>query len=130
VPKYLLFLVALSWTGIVTYFCLVQSNDLPVVEIPNIDKYIHTFFHLGFTFFWFLFFCKKLKSESIFKPLLISVLLSIGFGLTIELAQEIFTTTRHADILDVTANFVGAMLAVFVAIICNKYNILKIVVKN
>jgi VanZ family protein len=125
VPKYLLFFVALLWTGIVSYFCLIQSSDIPVINIPNLDKCIHAFFHFVFTFVWFLFFYKQLKLESIFKPLFISFVLSFVFGIGIEILQGLLTTTRQADILDVAANTAGAMMAVFSAVICYKYNILK-----
>mgnify|MGYP003606699734 CR=1 FL=1 len=125
VPKFLLFTVALLWTGIVAYLCLIQSSDIPVINIPNLDKCIHTFFHLVFTFVWFLFFYKQLKLDSVFKPLLISFLLSFLFGIGIEILQGLITTTRSADVLDGVANLIGALLAVSLVVVCDKYNILK-----
>jgi len=130
VPKNLIFLIALIWTGTVAYLCLVQSNDLPRISIPNFDKCVHTFFHFVFTFVWFLFFSKQLKIDSILKPLLYSLLFSFLFGVTIELIQQFETTTRSGDVLDVVANLIGATLAVFAVILFNKYNILKIILKN
>jgi VanZ family protein len=130
VPKYLLFLIALFWTGTVAYLCLVPSDELPVINIPNLDKCIHTFFHFVFTLVWFLYFNKQLKDDSIFKPLLISFLFSILFGILIELLQGLITTTRSADILDGLANLIGASLAVFVTVFCTKYNILNIIFKK
>ncbi|WP_281636376.1 VanZ family protein [Flavobacterium marginilacus] len=128
--KYILFLIALFWAGVIAYFCLVKSSDLPVVNISNIDKCIHTFFHFVFTFVWFLFFRKQLKFKYDLKPLLFSLLLSVVFGLLIELLQELFTLTRHADVLDVVANLTGAVLAVLAVLICNKLNILSSILKN
>ena len=124
-PTFLLFTVALLWTGIVAYLCLIQSSDIPVINIPNLDKCIHTFFHLVFTFVWFLFFYKQLKLDSVFKPLLISFLLSFLFGIGIEILQGLITTTRSADVLDGVANLIGALLAVSLVVVCDKYNILK-----
>lgn len=129
-PKFILFVIALLWTSIVLYLCLVQSNDLPVINFPNLDKCIHTFFHFVFTFVWFLFFYKQLKLDSIFKPLLISFVMSVVFGIGIEILQGLVTATRSADVMDGVANLVGAVLAVLLAIVCNKYNILKIIVKQ
>lgn len=129
-PKSFLFLVALSWTGIVTYLCLVQSADLPVINIANLDKWIHAFFHFVFTFVWFLFFYKQLKLESIFKPLLISFSFSFVFGIGIELLQGLLTVSRKADLFDVIANLTGAILSVFVVIICSKVKILNLILKN
>jgi VanZ family protein len=130
VPKYLLFLVALFWTGIVSYFCLVNSSDIPTINIPNLDKCIHTFFHLVFAFVWFLFFSKQLQNGTIFKPLLFSVLFSFVFGIVIELLQNFVTTTRNADAFDIVANMVGSILAIFVIVILNKSNILNSILKK
>ncbi|OOG74676.1 VanZ family protein [Flavobacterium sp. A45] len=129
-PKYLLFLVALLWTGIVSYFCLVNSNEIPVINIPNLDKCIHTFFHLVFTFVWFLFFNKHLQIDSIVKPLVYSVVFSFVFGIIIEILQNLITTSRNADVFDIVANSVGTILAVFVIVICNKFNILNLILKK
>lgn len=125
VPKYLFFIVALLWTAFVTYLCLVQSSDLPVINIPNLDKYIHVFFHFVLTFVWFLFFRKQFKLDAIFSALFFSFIVSFLFGITIEILQQLVTTTRSADVLDVIANLIGATLAVIVCVIFEKYNILK-----
>jgi VanZ family protein len=130
VPKYLLFLVALLWTGVVTYFCLIKSSDIPSIEIPNLDKCVHAFFHFVFTFVWFLFFRKQLQLDYVTKPLLYSFLFSFIFGIGIEIGQELITTTRHGDVLDVVANVTGAILAVFTVLMCNKFKLLNSILKN
>jgi VanZ family protein len=130
VPKYIFFLSAFFWSGVVCYFCLVSSNEIPTVEIPNIDKLVHVFFHFTLTFVWFLFFSKQLRINVIFRPLLYAVLFSFVFGITIEILQELFTTTRHADIFDVLANTTGEVLAVFVVVIFNKFKILDLILKK
>lgn len=129
-PKYILFLIALFWAGVIAYFCLEKSSDLPIVNIANVDKCIHTFFHFVFTFVWFLYFRKQLNFKYNLKPLLFSLLLSFVFGIIIEILQELFTTTRHADLLDVLANLIGASSAVLLVLICNKLNILSSILKN
>lgn len=129
-PKYILFLVALFWAGVIAYFCLVKSSDLPVVNILYIDKCIHAFFHFVFTFVWFLYFRKQLRFKYDLKPLMLSLLFSFVFGILIEILQELFTTTRHADVADVLANLTGAVLSVFSVLICNRFNILNSILKN
>jgi VanZ family protein len=130
VPKYLLFLLALFWTGVIAYFCLVQSSDIPTIDIPNLDKCIHSFFHFVFTFVWYLFFMKQLQIVKPIQLLLYSFLLSFVFGLAIELFQETFTTTRHADVLDVAANLTGSFLAVISILMSNKFNFLNSILKR
>jgi VanZ family protein len=53
--------------------------------------------------------------------LLISLILSVFFGIAIELMQEFFTVSRSADVFDVIANLFGASLAVVSIIYLNKY---------
>jgi len=56
------------------------------------------------------------------KPLLISFLLSFGFGISIEILQELFTTTRHADLFDVLANLTGATIAILGVVLWNRFD--------
>lgn len=111
--KQLFFWAAVIWTGIVFTLCLVQSNSLPVINIVNLDKYIHAFFHFVFTSLWFLFLISHTKNKNVFMPLMIAVMLSVFFGIAIEVLQGLYTTTRREDILDVAANVSGSTLAVF-----------------
>ena len=129
-PKFLLFLVALFWTGVVSYFCLIKSSEMPKIEISNLDKYVHVFFHFVFTFVWYLFFRKQLITEKNVKPLLYSFLFSFTFGITIEILQQTITTTRNADIFDVIANSTGALLSISFIVISNKSNFLNFILKK
>jgi VanZ family protein len=113
VLKQIVFWVALLWTGVVLFLCLVQSNKIPVVNIENLDKIVHAFFHFVFTSLWILFFKTQIKDPGSYKPYVISFLFSVLFGITIEIMQGQYTTTRKEDALDVVANMVGAFLAVF-----------------
>lgn len=45
-------------------------------------------------------------------PLMIAFMLSVFFGIAIEVLQGLYTTTRKEDALDVAANISGATLAV------------------
>jgi VanZ family protein len=117
VLKKLFFLAAVFWTAFVFYLCLIQSNSLPVINIVNLDKYIHAFFHFVFMSLWFLFLKSQMEKSSIYKGLLISFMLSVFFGIAIEILQGQYTTTRKEDVLDVLANVSGAALAVFMILI-------------
>ena len=122
VPKGLYFWIALSWTGVIAYFCLTPSNNLPSISIPYLDKFVHASFHFVFTLFWFLFFKKQLNSINVIKPLGLSFVLSVFFGIGIEIVQGLCTTTRRGDVIDVLANTTGATLAVCVILIFSKYH--------
>jgi VanZ family protein len=99
---------------------LVSSNDIPSVNIPNLDKLVHTFFHFVFTILWFLFFKKQVKKNNQLKLLVFSVCFSLLFGIGIEILQDKLTTTRSGDFSDVLANFTGAIMAFFFVIIAKR----------
>lgn len=120
--KKALFFLALFWGGLIAFFCLIKSSDVPQVSIQNLDKVVHAFFHFIFTTLWVLFFKKHFGAASISKALVISFVFSLFFGILIEILQELCTTTRHADVFDVLANLLGATLSVIVIMLLNKYN--------
>jgi VanZ family protein len=118
VPKQLLLIWAIICSGIITYFCLTDSSNIPAVNFPSIDKIVHFCFHFGFTLSWILFFKKELKGKDAddYKAYLISFIFSVFFGITIEILQSALTVTRASDVTDVLANALGAVVAVFSAI--------------
>lgn len=129
-PKFILFIIAFLWTGVVTYFCLAESNKLPIINISNLDKCIHAFFHFVFTLVWFLFLRKQLHHNNVMTALLYSFLFSLFFGVGIEFVQQLYTTSRSGDFLDVVANSIGAILALFTVVLCNRFNILNSILKK
>ncbi|WP_073367118.1 VanZ family protein [Flavobacterium fluvii] len=119
--KLFFLLAALFWSGVILFFCLIKSNDIPTINVPYVDKAVHAVFHFVFTLLWFLFFKKKLDTSNIFRPLVISFVFSFFFGVAIELMQKFFTTTRSADVIDELANLSGAALAVIAIVSLDTY---------
>ena len=111
--------IAIFWTLLIAFLCLVQINDIPNIGVSGADKYVHSAFHFGFTFLWSSYFWNTQKAiviKTVFKVFLVSV----AYGILIEFLQGAFTATRKADILDVLANTTGATLAV-IALLCYKH---------
>ena len=89
------------------------------------DKYVHFTFHFVFTMLWSYYFF-VLYDKVNFKIVLGIVLLSFIYGVLIEILQETFTLSRHADVVDVIANSAGAITAfVFLMIVKNKTSYLS-----
>jgi VanZ family protein len=114
VRKRLFFWIALCWAIIIAFFCLTSSNNIPTVTIPYVDKFVHAFFYFVFTSVLFLFLKKRMNSSDIIRPLVVSLLVSVFYGLVIELMQELFTMNRKAEVTDVVGNVSGALLAFFI----------------
>lgn len=108
------------WACVISFFCLVQLNDVPLGNVSNIDKVVHAFFHFVLTSFCYLFLKDQMSSVNQAKPLVFSFLFSFVFGIVIEISQELFTISRHADVYDVFANTFGAVLAVAIAVLFKK----------
>ena len=89
--------------------------------MPYLDKVLHACMHFVFTLLWFFYFKKRIGNFTNFKLLLVSLVLSVLFGIVIELMQKFFTVTRNADLFDVIANLFGASLAVVFIINLHKY---------
>jgi VanZ family protein len=123
VLKKVFFFLTFFWAGIIAFFCLVDSSEIPKVNISieNLDKLVHIFFHFVLTTLLYLFFKKLFNSDNKIKPVVISIIISLFFGIIIEILQESLTITRHADLFDVLANLFGAVLSVLTIIVLNKF---------
>jgi VanZ family protein len=110
VLKNAIFSLAISWTILIAVLCLVKFNDLPSFGVSGADKFVHFTFHFVFTILWGFYSWAKLNDITISKIGRV-VILSFCYGILIEIFQEIYTKTRHADIFDVLANGTGALVA-------------------
>ena len=126
VLKKTIFGLAIGWTVLIAVLCLVKFSKLPSFGVSGIDKYVHFTFHFVFTMLWALYLWLK-QNEIMLNKIVTIIVISICYGILIEILQETCTTTRHADIFDVLANFIGATfaLALFVLIKKQKHKITR-----
>lgn len=117
--KYFYLLLAEIWTLSIAFLCLISFNTLPDFGVKSADKYVHFTFHFGFTILWVLYLItKKSDTKQILKSVLIKVFIaSLLYGIVIEIAQSLFTTTREGDVFDVLANTSGSITAVLLVLI-------------
>jgi hypothetical protein len=86
---------------------MLPSNDVPTIKIPHFDKIIH--FGLYFMFSFLLY-----KS---FVELRLIIALSISYGAIIEFLQDVLTTSRSFDWLDILANSFGVTFFIIFVLI-------------
>lgn len=84
--------------------------DPSLRDIKNMDKYVHITFHFVLTTAWFLFFRMHFLKNKKYNPFVIAFLFSFILGIVIEFLQQLFTTSRFGDVLDIVANVFGATL--------------------
>ncbi len=99
-------IIAIFWTAVITWLSLVSFEKVPSVSIsiPGKDKVVHFFFYFFFVFLW----TKALDLRER-KQQMIVLFIAIIYGIIIEVFQDVFTSTRTADFLDVVANSIGAI---------------------
>lgn len=87
-----------------------ELNKLPRIPIPHFDKIVH----FGLYFILSLLLAsgfKQMKNEFISKKYIyLSSIISILYGLLMELIQKFLCTDRSIDIYDLVANFSGILI--------------------
>jgi VanZ family protein len=102
-----LILLAIAITIVVLGLSLIKMPDTGV-SIINIDKVYHGFAYFTLTIVWLLSFYKVPQKKHLI------TLSCIIFGIIIEVLQKVLTDYRTGEILDVFANSLGSLLALFV----------------
>ena len=106
-----LFILALFWTIAITIASLVSLSNMPRVNVLGKDKTVHFLFYFVLTLTWNFALKKKYKNWAL-KYIIVFVV--IGYGIVIEVLQEVLTKTRQADLYDVIANSAGTLVALIV----------------
>lgn len=93
-------------------------TDVPNITVDQADKIVHLGFYTVFSILWFLYLRIAIKDT---KKLFLSVfLLSVFFGILIEICQSVFTENRQADVKDAIANTLGTLLGLGIMAVYNK----------
>ena len=107
---------AMLWALLIFILCAIPGKDFPDVsyfELLEPDKWIHAslFFVLEVLLIWGFALQSSFNILNRF-PKLISAVLSITYGISLELMQQAFFIDRTADIFDVAANTTGTILGI------------------
>ncbi len=92
---------------------LLKVSDVTQEFPSNSDKLFHAMAYAIFTISWFFAFHCNVKLKKI-KAVTYAALLSVTFGMLMEILQGIMTRNREADLNDVIANAIGTIIAVIV----------------
>jgi VanZ family protein len=102
--------VSVGYTIALSILSLVRLTDVPKLNTGYDDKIAHFVLYAGLCLFWFMSF-HALKSKS---SLVLASLLSIVFGLVIEILQGIVSIHRTTEIYDLVANCLGVLTMAFI----------------
>ena len=99
------------------YACLTPSGSLPRVTIPHLDKLVHFTFYVVLAGLLFWGWQKQRAFVWLHKNTVLKILIAAcAYGLLVEVMQEIFTTTRHFDMLDELTNATGAVAGSLISV--------------
>ena len=104
-------LVAIVLTVAVFYVSLLPKQEIPEVNLLQVDKLVHfTLYFLLTVIYFFGFF--RTKNNSLWQKLT-PALVAISIGLIVEFLQHFATSTRFFDVFDIFANALGAFFGFY-----------------
>lgn len=96
------------WTLLILVGCFMPAKNVPQVDVPLADKWVHFTFFGGFTFSW-------LCARPVFKTswLITIGLVAVAFGALIEVLQGALPALgRASEFMDAVADSIGAVLGI------------------
>jgi VanZ family protein len=97
---------AMLWTLLILIGCFTPGKELPKVDVPLVDKWVHIALFGGFSLLWYLGYPVP-RFKNIFRLFLVAVAL----GLAIELLQGLLTFLgRSMELMDAVADSLGSAL--------------------
>lgn len=104
----LAFPALVAWTLLIFYFTLIPARYLVDAPWYNYDKVGH----LGIFFGWTLLVLAWQKSSDLRFSMLQVLLISLAFGLAIEVLQYLLPLNRSAETADFVADSLGSILSI------------------
>lgn len=117
--------ITILYSIVLAIVCLIEISSAVNsvgLNIPYGDKIFHFLSYLVLSILWYNSFLYHFKFSKR-KALIYAVVISIVFGILIEVLQGTITTERSSDIKDVFANSMGVLLTASVITIKNKYRL-------
>jgi VanZ family protein len=103
--------ISLNYLGIIIILSLMPAEDVPQIALfEGVDKLVHLSMYLGFT--WLL--CWSLHSGNKTFINYIVIILTICWGILMEVFQLIMHFGRAFEWLDILANSIGAIIGVII----------------
>ncbi len=116
IPQWLRLILSMIYLCIIVLLSLLPPNDVPQIPLfVGADKIIHTLMYAGLT--WFI--CWMINAEKKQLWYYLTSLLSISWGVFMELCQLNMHLGRSFDYFDILGNSIGTLLGllIYIAII-------------
>jgi VanZ family protein len=115
---------SITWAAFILLLCGIPGNEIDKVkfiEIPYFDKIVHIIFYFTFTLLLISENkTQKHQQKSTIKGILIIGIITMSYGVLIEILQKIIFINRGAEIWDVVANAFGFIFATLLYRLVNR----------
>ena len=104
---------AIIWGIFIFIMSSFPGDDIPksfIINIPFADKIIHFFLYFLLVILILLGYLRKLKTTLTIRKLLFAFLISLLYGILLEILQDLVFIMRGADLLDIAANAAGSFI--------------------
>jgi len=116
VLKRILLTITICYTLVLTFFSLASFSSIPEIGTGYDDKILHCLAYGLLFLLWYF----TLNSLKIAKPIFIAIIVSLVYGIIIEVLQGEFTTDRQLDVFDALANLIGIVFAALFIVFRNR----------
>jgi len=118
--KYLIII----WIIIIFILSSIPGNNIPKItqfKIPHLDKIVHFIMYSTLQFLVLVEYYKNYTQKyPLVNVVLISVTLSVFYGVIMEILQSLFFINRTGSFYDILANSTGAIIGSLIAILLSK----------
>ncbi len=100
--------------GLVTFLSLLPLKEAPKIEFTLADKLVHFTFYFIACVLGVFFIREKLKTKFSIKNTIIAMaIITLLYGILIEILQHTMTVSREGDVFDAIANSLGSIMGSF-----------------
>lgn len=113
------FLIAVGWLLFVTILLCTPGSKLPRISWNDkllLDKWAHLFLFLVLVILWCSIFLKSTSGINIKKIFITITILSIIYGIGMEIVQHYFIRSRSFAYGDMIANAIGSIAGYFISV--------------
>jgi VanZ family protein len=116
--------ITIFYSAILLVLSLIHISGIQEINYSNTDKIFHFLAYSALAWFWFRALYHKFN-YSFNKSIVITAVVSILFGIVIEILQAKITSTRVAESNDVLANTLGVGLTITILFLSKKSDVKK-----
>ena len=115
-------LLSISYTIALTVLSLINIDDISTFGSDYDDKIYHVVAYGMLNLLWYY----TLHHIKIERPVFIALVISLIYGIILEVLQGQLTITRNLDIIDILANSIGVTIVSLFIVIRNKTIVKKL----